>query len=224
MFLQQHEITLVGELIVADGSRVLFWPARKMLILADLHLGKAQHFRAAGIAVPPHVTEATLQRLVHVIDRYKPDTILILGDLFHSSKYEDLPLFFDIRETYRNTSWVIIQGNHDKGLGHHAAHLNFTFIPDILIEAPFIFHHGNIERETTPGQYQIFGHIHPGVTIYGKGGLKERIPCFKFSTASAILPAFGGFTGLHSISYDKEDTILGVVSDTICPVYSPPAA
>ena len=43
---------IAGERLVAFADRALYWPARKRLVLGDLHLGKADIFRAAGIPVP----------------------------------------------------------------------------------------------------------------------------------------------------------------------------
>ena len=48
-----------GEPLVLLGARALYWPARQALLLADLHLGKADVFRRAGIALPAAVPART---------------------------------------------------------------------------------------------------------------------------------------------------------------------
>ena len=45
-------INLKGEAITLLAERGLLWPVQKALIVADLHWGKAGHFRKHGIAVP----------------------------------------------------------------------------------------------------------------------------------------------------------------------------
>ena len=40
-------VSLGGEDVVLLGGRALYWPARARLLLADLHLGKADAFRRA---------------------------------------------------------------------------------------------------------------------------------------------------------------------------------
>ena len=41
----------------------LLWPARKLLVVADLHLEKGSSFAARGQLLPPYDTRATLDRL-----------------------------------------------------------------------------------------------------------------------------------------------------------------
>ena len=70
-------------------QRAIWWPLRSMLIVSDLHLGKAAHFRKHGIAVPNAVNADTLQRLDQLITQFKPRNVLVLGDLFHSEENEE---------------------------------------------------------------------------------------------------------------------------------------
>ena len=44
-----------------------FWKNQKALILGDIHLGKDQHFRKAGIPIPPHATSGSLEKLKKLI-------------------------------------------------------------------------------------------------------------------------------------------------------------
>ncbi|MEE7547733.1 hypothetical protein HF319_12415, partial [Xanthomonas sp. Kuri4-1] len=43
---------LAGETVELLGDRALYRPARRALLIADLHLGKADVFRRAGIGLP----------------------------------------------------------------------------------------------------------------------------------------------------------------------------
>ena len=54
-------------------EKAMFWPTRKTLIIADVHLGKAMHFRRAGIPVPGGVEQLNLQRLEDLILSTRPD-------------------------------------------------------------------------------------------------------------------------------------------------------
>ena len=56
-------ITLAGESVHLLGARALYWPARDALLIADLHLGKADLFRRSGIGLPSGGTSDDLQRL-----------------------------------------------------------------------------------------------------------------------------------------------------------------
>ncbi|MGB1945109.1 MAG: hypothetical protein ACPHM0_05405, partial [Flavobacteriales bacterium] len=41
-------------------QKAIMWPAQSMLIVSDLHLAKAEHFRSKGLPVPPTVDLQTL--------------------------------------------------------------------------------------------------------------------------------------------------------------------
>ena len=72
------ELTLLPEKAVWIGSL-------RVLLLADIHLGKASHFRKSGIPVPEQVHDLDYQRLGKLIQDYSPKDVYFLGDLFHSS-------------------------------------------------------------------------------------------------------------------------------------------
>ena len=52
-----------GETLHLHADRALYWPRRRMLIVADVHLGKAAAFRSHGIPIPRGTTQKNLQRL-----------------------------------------------------------------------------------------------------------------------------------------------------------------
>ncbi|MEO0504277.1 MAG: metallophosphoesterase, partial [Pseudomonadota bacterium] len=55
------DLTLAGATLQAMGSGALFWPARSLLCVSDLHLGKAERIaRRGGTQLPPYETRDTL--------------------------------------------------------------------------------------------------------------------------------------------------------------------
>ena len=62
------EVLLAGEPMRLLADRALYWPARRRLLLADLHLGKADTFRAAGIALPRGGTALDLARIGALVE------------------------------------------------------------------------------------------------------------------------------------------------------------
>ncbi len=217
-FLPKIEMTWAEHLFVLDGRRALFMPDSRTLVVCDLHLGKAQHFRKAGIAIPGAVSEATLARLNQLLYEYQPLRVLILGDLFHSGHYEDLYQFEELVATHSEVDWVIVEGNHDKGFINEAARLGLEFLDECYIEHSLFFYHGNRRPQLAAGQFGISGHIHPGIKLYGRGGLNEKLPCFCFSQTEAVLPAFGEFTGLHIIKPKDTDQVYGITENLLFPV------
>ena len=55
-------LRLAGEQMLLCGERALYWPRQRWLLLADLHLGKGDAFRRAGIALPRGGTGHDLAR------------------------------------------------------------------------------------------------------------------------------------------------------------------
>src|SRR5690606_28429558 len=73
------------ELIQLLPQKAAFLPENRLLVVADIHLGKASHFRKAGIMIPSPILSADLQRMDELITALNPATVVFLGDLFHSS-------------------------------------------------------------------------------------------------------------------------------------------
>ena len=80
---QTDEVELAGSRLVVDPAGILWWPAERLLAVSDLHFEKASSFARYGALLPPFDTAATLARLREAIMRYRPRTVLALGDSFH---------------------------------------------------------------------------------------------------------------------------------------------
>ena len=78
-------IHLAGERLMLDPAGALFWPAIGMLVLSDLHLEKGTAFARKGMLLPPWDTHATLDRLASLLRRYKPASVVALGDSVHDA-------------------------------------------------------------------------------------------------------------------------------------------
>ena len=75
--------TLAGEPVRLYAERALYWPARRRLVIADLHLGKGDTFRRHGIAVPSGGTADDLARLAGLLARTGARELWVLGDMLH---------------------------------------------------------------------------------------------------------------------------------------------
>ena len=76
-------IDVRGVSIELLADRAVWLPGSQTLLVADLHLGKAQSFRRAGVPVPAGTTAAMLMRLDRLIERRTPRALVVLGDLLH---------------------------------------------------------------------------------------------------------------------------------------------
>src|SRR5687768_15901205 len=105
-----------GHDLLALAQGALYWPVRRALIVADLHLEKASWFARGGQMLPPYDTLATLADLGALAAATAPAEIWCLGDSFHDvGGCERLPpqaceTLADLTTRHR---WVWITGNHD---------------------------------------------------------------------------------------------------------------
>ena len=169
--------------LIMSAERTLFWESESTLIIADLHVGKTGHFRKEGIGVPQQVYKDDLHRLLSQILFFKAERLIIVGDLTHSSTNKEMDLFKRWRKDFSSLDVHLVKGNHDI-LGD-----NWYEDADISISTGqcqaknFLFVHDI----STPGvkmardQYTFSGHLHPGVSIRGRGRQSLHFPCFYFT-------------------------------------------
>ena len=194
------------------------WRQKRMLIVADPHFGKAQIFRDEGIPVPGGATEDDLERLSRLIEAHQPVRLLFLGDLFHGPPVNADRLLTQIRQwqqRHRELRFYLAVGNHDRRSGEPLSGLRFDTVAEEIEMAPFIFSH---KPTMAASGYRIAGHLHPAVTLAGKGRQRERLPCFCFGPRLALLPAFGSFTGRQLIRPSHEDRIFVIAGSAVVEV------
>ena len=214
MYTIREHIQLDQKLILLP-DRALFWKEEKMLIVADPHFGKAQVFRDGGIPVPGGTTAGDLLRLTGMMDQLRPSRLLFLGDLVHGRSDNIAGFSRQIdrwRKLHRDVQILLVTGNHDLLAGDPPAQFRFDRIAVELVLGPFIFTHKPVLNESL---YGIAGHLHPAVTLTGKGRQKETLPCFCFGPRGAVLPAFGSFTGKQVIRPAPDDRIYVIAGSEV---------
>jgi DNA ligase-associated metallophosphoesterase len=194
-------------------QRAIHWKHHSIVLLADLHLGKINHFRKSGIPVPTKANDHNLEILIDLLQQTKPSRVICVGDLFHSHYNPEWETFGEVVKHFRHISFELVIGNHDimselqyqrKGIRVH----------DRLEVDDFIFTHHPLE-DVPENAYNIAGHIHPAVHLVGKGKQAMTLPCFYFGERQGILPAFGMFTGLAAIRPKLNDRIFVIANDQI---------
>ncbi len=191
---------------------------RKMLILADLHLGKIRHFRSRGVAVTPRAGMDNFQTLQLLIHQWNPGCVIFLGDLFHSRYNQDWDLLLQLLKEYgRETRYVLVKGNHDilPEKRYDPALLQTVESPYPV--SPFILTHYPADPgQVDPSSPQISGHLHPGVKLRGMARQYEKLPCFYLrQQKQLVLPAFGSFTGLYPIKPAASDRVFAIFGDQV---------
>lgn len=207
------DVKVLEEQVVLYPQKAMFWKKPNILFFADLHLGKVNHFRKSGIAVPIQANDHNIELLIDVINFTKPKRIICLGDLFHSHYNPEWEVFGELVKHFSHISFELVVGNHDI-MSDHQYERKGIILHDELSIGPFIFTHHPME--TIPENvYNISGHIHPGVYLKGKGRQSITLPCFYFGLRQGFLPAFGSFTGLALIKPKKEDKVFVVADNKI---------
>ncbi|MCC5862569.1 MAG: metallophosphoesterase, partial [Gammaproteobacteria bacterium] len=112
-----HDIILGGERLLLHPARAVLWPAARMAIVADVHLGKEGVFAAHGMAVPRGPSSEDLARLGALVDAHACTRLLVLGDLFHGASGVDDALLAALtawRAARPTVRLLAIAGNHDR--------------------------------------------------------------------------------------------------------------
>lgn len=183
-------ITLRDHAFRPDPSGVLWWPDRRWLLVADLHLEKATALALRSRRLlPPYDSTATLARLKAAIDRLDPAVVVALGDSFHDAGGADR-LAADDRATLaalaRGRDWVWVLGNHDPAL---PASLPGDRMAELTVDGLVCRH------AAAPGATgEISGHYHPKAAVHGRAG-RVTGRCFVADQDRLILPAFGAYAG-----------------------------
>ncbi|MFS3136382.1 ligase-associated DNA damage response endonuclease PdeM [Gluconacetobacter sacchari] len=183
-------IMLGREELVLLPQKAVYWPAERMLIVADMHLEKATARREAGILLPPYDTHETLARLLDLVRTLRPETVLALGDSFHDAGSVER-LDTHARERLAalagltRTIWLV--GNHDPEL---PSTLPGTVVPSFA-RRTVTFRH---VPSSAANVRELAGHLHPKARIRAGGHAMAR-PCFVVGGGRVILPAFGAYTG-----------------------------
>ena len=181
-------VRLAGEEAWLLGGRGLLLPAHGALLIADLHLGKADIFRRAGIALPTGGTSSDLERLRGLVERTGCTSLWILGDVLHGPVHRAgwHGQWLAWREQRPALTVHVVRGNHDRDLAH--ADLRVTVHETEAALGPFVLRH---EPVASSGAHTIAGHLHPVVAL---PGLPRRLPAFWLRDGVTVLPAFSRFT------------------------------
>jgi DNA ligase-associated metallophosphoesterase len=188
-------VSYAGETVWLLPERALWWPAQRVLWIADLHLGKAAAYRALGQPVPGGTTRENLARISALVLHYQPAQLVFLGDFLHAAQARTesvLAALAEWRAQHAGLDCTLVRGNHDSRAGDPPASLGIRVVDEPWLIGPFAACH---HPQQHAGHGVIAGHVHPALSLRGRGHERLRLPCFCLETGLAILPAFGEFTG-----------------------------
>jgi uncharacterized protein len=168
----------------------LFWPKRRALILADLHLEKASWFAERGQMLPPYDSQATLERIEALLGETGAGEVWCLGDNFHDdagpSRLSKMATVLLAKLTSQ-TNWRWITGNHDE---HLPDGIGGSIHVEVETEGLILRH----QADPVEMRPEMSGHFHPKFRASAKGRAVTR-PCFVAGARKLIFPAFGALAG-----------------------------
>jgi uncharacterized protein len=200
-----HDIVVAGEALRLHADRALYWPAQRALLIADLHLGKDDVFRRAGVAVPQGDIDTDLARLDALLAASQAESLVVLGDFLHGALHDAawLAAWRDWRRARGSLSVVVIAGNHDRALdparlGLDAVHATLRLRRIELRHAPPLRPVDGGQEPVDEGVHILCGHLHPVLRLRAPG-VPNRMPLFWHRRDATVLPAFASFSGGHAI-------------------------
>lgn len=196
-----------------SAQRAIYWEEEKALIASDLHFGKTGHFRKWGIGVPQNIYKEDLQRLVNLLNHFRPKKLIVVGDFFHSSANTELAWFQRWRESFSSLEIILVKGNHDILQSSWYRETGIEVSQPTLQLSTFLFSHDRCEA--SDDVYSFCGHVHPGIIVHGLGKQSLRFPCFYFNEKLCILPAFSKFTGAVALDKNAAVAVYAIVENEL---------
>src|SRR5690606_24628858 len=104
-------ITIRGLEIKLLAQKAIFLPQERILVVADMHLGKLAHFRKAGIFVPDQSENEDLLLFQSLIEAHGPAEVVFLGYLFHSKQNSSQHYYLVLLNPYPYVKYTLTQRN-----------------------------------------------------------------------------------------------------------------
>ncbi len=150
--------------------------SERSLVASDFHLGWEVAFAEQGVHVPSQMPKI-LKKLCRLIDLYKPNRLILLGDVKHTianvvmGEWRDIPEFFEALNKKVNRIQIVV-GNHDGNLEPLLPASVELLPPTGVAIGNFGLFHGH----TWPApnllgcRTLVIGHLHPSITFFGPMG------------------------------------------------------
>ena len=197
------------------SERAVFWPARRTLFVADVHVGKAAAFRALAVPAPDGNLADDLARLTCAIERSDAEHIVLLGDVLHAKHGRADHVLQQVagwRATHSRRHFLVVRGNHDVRAGDPPDDWHMQCVDAPALFAPFVLRH---EPGESDAGYVLCGHVHPAFRLWGRGRMSATLPCFVIGARRMMLPAFGSFTGNALVKPAADERIAVIADDEV---------
>lgn len=153
------------------------------LVFSDLHLGIELSFRGMNI---PKYQYVTIKKIItSAIEKYKPKTVVINGDIKHEfsrinkDEWADV---LDLIDTIKEKAeLVIIKGNHDNMLEPVVKKRDLSLVDFYRVDDVLIIHGDLVIDIPKEIKTIIMGHEHPALVLQDENK-KESFKCYLVGT------------------------------------------
>lgn len=208
-------IEVAGRTLICLAQRMLFWPAERTLFVADVHLGKAASFRAAGVQLPSGHSRHDLDRISALLTTHQAMRLVILGDLVHTQTSYTEALdgnFRAFRTLHSNVEMILVRGNHDRHAGDAPSEWALNIVPEPYALGPFACCHEPGKAAGTG--IELAGHLHPALRVQtAREGV--TLPCFWRHATGIVLPAFGSLTGTFTVQLKRDESAIIIAGQQV---------
>jgi hypothetical protein len=197
---------------------------KKLLVIADLHIGIESELRENGLQVPSQ-TNVMEQRLISLLETNTIHDIILLGDIKHNiplstiQERTDVNRFLNTIQTYGTLH--VLPGNHDGNI-HRLLPSGIKLYPSdgfVLEGIGFTHGHRNPNQEVMECEQVVIGHTHPTVMLIDRLGYRTFEQCWlrsmprsdtlleKYPTSHTlqilVMPAFNPLCGGIAVNHDS---------------------
>ncbi len=162
--------------------KALWFPKKKILIIADLHLGYEEALNEQGIMIPRQMFKQIKKELQDLL-KLNPKIIIINGDLKHEfgqisrQEWSEATGILDL--LLKKCKVILIKGNHDTILGQIAKKKNLDIVDFYCFDDICVLHGHKVllDKKIYDSKILVIGHQHPAISI--REGIKsEKYKCF----------------------------------------------
>ncbi len=202
-----HVVDTQGQRLELYPDGALYWREGRMLLVADLHLGRSETHRSRSLFLPGGTDERDLQRLELVAGITQPEHIMILGDLFHARPALS-PEVMHLLDAWLERAGVdvtLIEGNHDvSALRADTKTGRLKRVRGPVEARPFRLTHEPAENDE---RFGICGHLHPGIRLKDAVGCSLTSKAFWLRRNLLVLPAYGSTTAACALKRTRGDRV-----------------
>lgn len=166
---------------ISEGPALVIEGEQRLLVVADLHFGIEADLAAHGLHFRSR-SAGRLERLMRVIDRADPDSLVLLGDIKHSipsltrQEYYEMPGILDALRA--RAPLIVFPGNHDIGIERFVREDELRPRDGALVDGVAYLHGHMNPAPSLFGNLMVIGHHHPLISLRDEVGCAMQAPAY----------------------------------------------